>query len=131
MLKKTIWTVGLVLCLAMPAAVRAQMDYLDVYIVKVKPEKTAEFNAIAKKMVDANRHSNGDQWLAEETVYGDNSTVLFVSTRADYADADKAGGVFMGALNKAFGKAGSEKMMGDWNSCLVSSRSELRRRRWT
>ncbi len=130
MLKKTIWALGLAACLAIPAAVQAQGDYLDIYIVKVKPEKTAEFNALAKKMVDANRNNKGDQWLTEETMYGDGNTVIFVSIRKDYADADNASATFMGALNKAYGKEGSEKMLNDWNNCLVSSRSELRRRRW-
>src|SRR5260370_33291719 len=35
----------------------------------------------------------------------------------------------MQAVNKAFGKETAEKMGRDWESCLVWSRSELRRRR--
>jgi hypothetical protein len=116
--------------LAAPVAVRAQGDYLDAYIVKVKPEKIAEFNTIAKSMVDANRRYNGDNWLALETMYGEGGTYSFVSTRQDYADLDKAMESFMGALHKAYGKQGAEKLMRDWGSCLASSRSELRRRRW-
>lgn len=130
MWKRAIWALGVVVCLAAPVAVQAQGDYLDAYIVKVKPEKTAEFNAIAKKMVDANRRYNGDNWLTMETMYGEGETYVFISTRQDYADVEKATDAFMGAIHKAYGKEGAEKIMHDWESCLASSRSELRRRRW-
>jgi hypothetical protein len=53
-----------------------------------------------------------------------------VSTRKDYADIDKGSGAFMGALMKAYGKDGAEKMLNSWNSCLISSHSEFRKRRW-
>ena len=43
MVRRAIWVLAVVVCLAMPGALRAQGDYLDVYIVKVKPEKSAEF----------------------------------------------------------------------------------------
>ena len=130
MLRKALWAlVTAVVCLAAPAVMRAQMEYLDVYTVKVKPEKSAEFNALARKVADANRKFNGDHWLATENVYGDGDTFSFVSYREDYASIDKATDVFMGALQKAFGKEGSEKLLHDWENCLISSQSELRRRR--
>ena len=130
MLRRAIWALAVVVCLAAPARVRAQGDYLDVLIVKVKPEKSADFNAIAKKMADANRRNNGDRWLAMETVYGESGTFVFTSTRQDYADVDKGNEAFAAALNKAYGKDAAEKMLHDWDNCLISSRSELRRRRW-
>ena len=130
MLRRAIWLAAAVVCLAAPAGVRAQGDYLDVLVVKVKPEKAVEFNAVAKKMADANRRYNGDRWLALETVYGESNTFVFTSTRQDYADVDKGNEAFTAALNKAYGKEAAEKMVHDWENCLVSSRSELRRRRW-
>jgi quinol monooxygenase YgiN len=130
MLRRAIWALAAVVCLGAPAGVRAQGDYLDVLIVKVKPEKAADFNAIAKKMADANRRNNGDRWLAMEAVYGESNTFTFVSTRKDYADVDTGNEAFIAALRKAYGKEASEKMLHDWDNCLVSSRSELRRRRW-
>jgi len=111
-------------------AVQAQGDYLDVYVVKVKPEKMADFDALAKKMVEANRHNNGDTWLAMETVYGEGDTIAFVSMRQDYAAIDKASAAFMNALTKAYGKEAAEKMLQDWDKCLIDSRSEIRKRRW-
>ena len=45
-------------------------DYLDVGIVTVKPEKRGEFEAIIKKMVDANRKHQGDNWLTTEMMFG-------------------------------------------------------------
>jgi len=35
----------------------------------------------------------------------------------------------MGALSKALGKQGAEKLLADWSNCLISSHSELRLRR--
>ncbi len=132
MYKKAIWAVAVVagLVLAAPVAVRAQGDYLDEYIVKVKPEKVADFTALAKRIANANRRFNGDRWLAMETLYGEGNTYAFVSTRQDYADVDKANDAFMGAMNKAYGKEAADKIFQDWNNCIASSRTELRRRRW-
>ncbi len=55
--------------------------YLDEFIVKVKPEKRAEFDAINKKMVALNRRNNGDVWLSTENMYGEGNVVTFVSLR--------------------------------------------------
>jgi hypothetical protein len=128
--RRALWALVVVLCLAAPVAVQAQGDYLDVYVVKVKPEKLAEFQALNKKWVDANRRNNGDRWIALETVYGEGNLYQFASVRKDYADADKSGEAGMAAVTKAFGKEAAQKMVQDFESCLVWSRSELRRRRW-
>ena len=122
-------TLTAILFLAMPAILRAQGDYLDTYRVKVKPEKAADFTALAKKWADANRRYNGDRWIALETVYGDTDVFVFTSTRASYADIDKANDAVMGAVSKAFG-AQTDKLLQDFSSCLASSHTELRRRRW-
>ncbi len=129
-LRKALWALGVVLCLAVPIAVHAQGDYLDILVVKVKPEKLPDFQAETKKWADANRRFNGDQWLALETVYGEGNVYQFTSIRKDYADIDKAGEAEMLAANKAFGEKGAEKAQQDFVNYLVSSRSELRRRRW-
>ncbi|MGH9747497.1 MAG: hypothetical protein ACRD59_15485 [Candidatus Acidiferrales bacterium] len=129
MLRRLLSTAAAIVVLAMPAVVRAQGDYLDTFRVKVKPEKSTEFNALTKKWTDANRRFDGDRWLTLQTVYGDNDMYVFVSTRASYADIDKANDAVMGAIGKAFGPQ-AEKLMQDFGSCLVSSNSEFRRRRW-
>jgi hypothetical protein len=105
-------------------------QYLDIEVVQVKPEKRADFDAITKKMVAANRQNGGDNWLAMETVYGQGNRITFVSTRNSYADTEKASGVFYSALEKAYGKAGVDKIFQDFSQCVVNTRSELRRRRW-
>jgi hypothetical protein len=112
------------------AAAQMPEEFLDVYIAKVRPEKRADFDAINKRMVDANRRNNGDTWIAMETVYGEGNTVSFVSTRHSYADAEKGNDAFVAVLNKAYGQGGAEKLEQDFNSTLVSSRVEFRRRRW-
>lgn len=130
MLRKAFWAAVVVVLLAVSMAAQNPGDYLDLYYVQVKPDKTAQFDALAKKIAEANRHYNGDNWLAMETVYGENNTVAFVSSRSSYADIDKAGDTFMAAMNKAFGKDAAEKMLNEWNSYLVESRTEFRKRRW-
>ena len=130
MWRRAIWALGVAVCLAAPVAVRAQGDYLDVYVVKVKPEKLADFEAITKKWVDANRKHGGDTWIALETQYGEGNIYQFTSTRKDYADIDKSMESGMAAATKAFGKEMAEKMERDFQNCLVWSRAELRRRRW-
>lgn len=111
------------------AAAQSNADYLDAYIVQVKPDKRAEFDAISKKIAEANRNG-GDQWITMETMYGDADVVSFISTRTNYADVEKVMGAFMGALSKAYGEEGMKKMFADFSTCVVSSRGELRRRRW-
>jgi hypothetical protein len=132
MYKKAIWALTVVagLVLAAPVVVRAQGDYLDENIVKVKPEKVADFTANSRKIADANRRFNGDRWIAMETMYGEGGTYVFVSIRKDYADIDKGNDAFVAALQKAYGKDGADKLLRDEASCNESSRSELRRRRW-
>lgn len=130
MLRKAIWAAVVVLSLAASLAAQSVGDYLDVYYVHVKPDKTAQFETLARKIADANRHNNGDYWLAMETVYGENNTYAFISTRSSYGDIDKAGDAFMAALNKAFGKDAAEKMLNEWNNYIESSRTEFRKRRW-
>lgn len=115
---------------AVLAAGQEQAGYLDVYIAHVKPEKRAEFDAVNKKMTDANRHNNGDNWIALETTYGELNTVRFVSTRGSYDDVEKSFPTFFGALSKAYGPAGGAKLFQDFASTLESARTEIRLRRW-
>jgi len=133
MQRKTVWTAVAVVLLAVLAAGQAQPaaeEYLDVFTVQVKPEKRADFDVITKKVAAANRQNNGDAWLAMETVYGPGDRVSFVSTRHTYGEVEKAQGAFYGALQKAYGKAATDKLFQDFSQCLVSSRSEFRRRRF-
>src|SRR5260370_508263 len=127
--RRALWGLAVAVCLVAPVAVHAQGDYLDVFIVKVKPEKVADFQALAKKWADANNRFNGDRWLALEALYGEGNVYQFTSNRKDYAEIDKMNEAVMAAVNKAFGKEAAEKMGRDFDNCLVSSRSELRRRR--
>ncbi len=113
--------------IAVAALGQEQAGYLDVYIAHVKPEKRAEFDAVNKKMTDAERRYKGDTWIAMETTYGELNTVRFVSMRESYADVEKAFGAFMGALSKA---PGGSSLFQQFSSTLDSARSEIRRRRW-
>lgn len=133
MQRKALWAsvVGVVaLAIAASQAQQMQADYLDVFTVQVKPEKRAEFDALTKKMAAANRQNHGDIWLAMETAYGPGNRVTFVSTRHSYAEIEKAPAIFDEALEKTYGKATGDKMEQEFNQCIVSSRGEIRRRRW-
>jgi hypothetical protein len=133
MQRKAIWASVVVVLLVAWAAAQvqpAQEDYLDVYIAQVKPEKRADFDAIAKKIAAANRQSNGDAWLTMETVYGTENRLTFISTRHNYAEIEKAHGTFMNALQKTYGKAATDKLFRDLSQCVVKERQEIRLRRW-
>jgi len=116
--------------LAVGQAQQAQESYLDVFTVQVKPEKRADFDALSRKIAVANRQNKGDTWLAIEPVYGPGNRVSFISTRNSYGDVETAMGTFMTALQKTYGKAATDKIFQDLNQCTLSSRSEIRRRRW-
>jgi hypothetical protein len=118
--------------LLMTGTALAQMEtnYLDLYIAKVKPEKRAEFDAIAKKIMDANHRYKGDHWLAYQAEYGEQNTVYFSSPRKNYEAIDQAFGAFMQALNEAYTPTGAKKLFQEMNNCLASSRGEVRRMRW-
>jgi len=103
--------------------------YLDYFVVKVKPEKRAEFDAVNKKIVSLNKRNKGDAWLTTETMYGENNVVTFTSLRGGFGDIQKGMDMFMGALSKPGGMAAAEKILQDFNNTVVSSRSEMRRRR--
>ena len=89
MIRRALWGMALALALALSAAAQESDQYLDVFIAKAKPEKRAEFDAINKKIAEANRKNNGDTWIASETVYGEGNVVTFVSLRTSYADVEK------------------------------------------
>jgi hypothetical protein len=105
-------------------------DYLEVFIAKVRPEKRADFDSINRKVAEANRKAKGDYWMGMEVVFGEGNTVQFVSPRQGYAAIDAASNAFMNAIKEAYGPGGMPKMMTDFNSTVVSTRSEIRRRRW-
>jgi hypothetical protein len=130
MKQRAMWTAIAVILLAAFAVAQAPDQYLDVYTVQVKPEKRADFDALSKKMVAANRQNKGDEWLAMETVYGPMNRVTMVSMRQSYGDTEKGSDAFDAAMQKSMGKPGTEKLFQDFNQCLASARSELRKRRW-
>src|SRR5712664_4050681 len=111
MFKRAMWAFVVAVCLAAPVAVHAQGDYLDVYMVKVKPEKIADFQVLARKGVDANRRFNGDRWLATETLFGEGGVLVVASLRADYADIEKNREPGMLAAKEAFGKEATLTIM--------------------
>ncbi len=129
MKRKSVFTLVALMLLTALAVGEMQEQYLDVFYCQVKPEKRAEFDAISKKMVAANR-KNGDEWVALETVYGQGNRVTFISMRGSYADIDKALVAFNGSIEKAYGKAAAAKLFQDFNQTVISTRGELRRRRW-
>src|SRR5215470_185624 len=53
MQRKVFWASLVIVVLAMLAVAQAQEDYLDVFAVQVRPEKRADFDAIAKKIAAA------------------------------------------------------------------------------
>ncbi|MGZ4790047.1 MAG: hypothetical protein ACXVZX_16125 [Terriglobales bacterium] len=125
------WTaVCILMMFALLASAQEKQEFLDIEQVQVKPEKRAEFDALTKKMAEANRKNGGDTWLTLESMYGDANVITFISTRNGYGDVEKAMNAFMGAATKAFGGAQAQKLEADWSACVSSMRAELRVRRW-
>ena len=130
MKRRALWTAVAVVLLAGLAVGQAHEQYLDVYTVQVKPEKRADFDAITKKFVAANRQNKGDTWVTIETSYGPANRLSSISTRQSYGDVEKANDAFDAAVLKTYGKAATDKLFQEYNQCIISSRTELRRRRW-
>ena len=130
MLRRALWVPAVCALFAAPAAAQLQNDLLDVFTVQVKPDKMAQFDAAGKKIVAANRQNKGSDWVALAQEYGQGYTVRFISTRPTFAAIEEASQAFMAAMNKAYGKAATEQIFRDIDSSLVSSQSEIRRRRW-
>ena len=107
-----------------------QSGYLDVYVARVKPDKRAEFDAVSKKVAEANRRNNGDIWVALEVEYGEQNTVIFSSSRETFGDVEKSSANFMGAIGRAYGEAGALALFQQFGGTLESSRTEIRQRRW-
>jgi quinol monooxygenase YgiN len=105
-------------------------DFLDVFTVRVKPEKRADFDMVCRKVAEANRKAKGDTWLAADVTYGEGNTVYFISTRKDYSAIDSGSTAFMNAIQEGYGPGGIKKMESDFNNTIMSSRSVIRRRRW-
>src|SRR5438477_8724279 len=104
---------------AMLAAAQPQIGYVDIFIVKVKPEKRMEFDALAKKIAEANRKNKGDNFTCSSVEYGEQNTLYFTSGRANMAAIDEGMKAFESAIGKAFGPAAS-KIMDDANHCMLS-----------
>jgi quinol monooxygenase YgiN len=130
MLRRALWVPAAWALLAAPAAAQLQNDLLDVFTVQVKPDKMAQFEAVSKKIVAANRQNKGGDWLALGQEYGQGHTIRFISTRASFAAIEEANAAFMGAMIKTYGQAAAEQIFHDGDACMESARSEVRRRRW-
>ncbi len=122
-----------VFTLAAAAAAFAQPapdGYVAVTMVRVKPEKRAAFDALIKKMAAANRQNKSNDWIASEVYYGERNTLYFTSIRQSYADIEKISMAGLAAMTKGLGgEAGMAKLFQDLNDCILSMRSEVRRRR--
>jgi len=130
MSRRALWLPAVFALFAAPAAAQLQNDLLDVLTIQVKPDKMAQFDAAGKKIVAANRQHKGSDWVALAQEYGQGYTVRFISTRPTFAAIEEASQAFMGAMNKAYGTAATEQIFRDIDSSVVSSHSEIRRRRW-
>jgi hypothetical protein len=130
MVRRAHWGVLVALLLGFCASARAQVGYLDSFVVQVRPEKRLAFDALAKKIALANRDHNGDNWIALETIYGEGNTISFISTRSSYGDIEKATGAFMAAMEKGLGKEGSQKLFAELNNCAASQHGTVRIRRY-
>jgi quinol monooxygenase YgiN len=130
MLRRALWVPAAWALFAAPAAAQLQNDLLDVFTFRVKPDKMAQFEAAIKKMAAASRQNKGSDWLAIEQQYGEGYTLRFISTRPSFAAIEESSQAFMAAMNKTYGRAATEQIFHETDTCIESARSEVRRRRW-
>jgi hypothetical protein len=128
-MKRLLAALSFVFWFAPFAAAQLSTQYLDSYTARIKPDKRLEFDAVCKRIAEANRKAKGDTFIAMESVYGDDDTVTFVSQRQNYAAIDQATLAFVGAINEAYGVGGMKKMMMDFGPTIISAHTVLRRRR--
>src|SRR2546426_10855986 len=105
MFRKTVWALAACLCLAASAAAQAPGDLLDVFTVKVKLDKGAQFDAAVKKIVPGNRQKKGTNWVALAQVSGPGQVIRFVSIRANFAAIEKDNETFMAAMRTTAGES--------------------------
>jgi hypothetical protein len=124
---KLLWAAMLLVWFTLGAAAQTG-GFNDLYIVKVKTGKRPEFDAVVKRMADAQRKHGGDRWITTEVLYGEHGIVTFSSLRTNLAEVESGMTAFEAAMAKAFGPAGM-KVYNDFSNCLESSRGEIRRLR--
>lgn len=107
----------------------AQGQFLDDYIIRIKPEKRVDFDTVTKTIADANRKAKGDYFIGFERIYGPDYTAMFVSQRENYAAIEDGGKAFISAINDAYGVGGMKKMMTDATPTVQSALARLRVRR--
>ena len=111
------------------AAAQSRPEYLDIMQVKVRPDKTKDYEDGIKKLADVNRKHQGDRWIALSTEYGDAGTLMFSSSRDNLAAIESSYTVFEKAMKEGLGPAG-DKLMRDLTSWSASVHTEIRHRRW-
>lgn len=127
MLQRFAVSAGLSVLFAASAA--AQLPkYLDIFTVKIKPEKHADFMSAARKIADANRRNQGDYFLAWTAEYGEPG-ITFTTRRSDMSAVEQGMDMFRKATHEAFG-AGAEKFMQDLMGSTNDARAEIRAFRW-
>ncbi len=105
-----------------------QPGYVHVYIAKVKPDKLATYEKLAKQWADAFRKEGGENWITIQQQMGEFNTIAFVSFRKSWADLDKLPNE-MEVLSKAYGKQEAENIFKTASECELSSRMYFRRMR--
>ncbi len=106
----------------------AQPGYVHVYIAKVKPDKLATYEGLARKWADAFRKEGGENWVTIQQQVGEYNTIAFVSFRKSWADLDKLPNE-MEVLSKAYGKQEAENIFKTAGECELSGRIYFRRMR--
>lgn len=126
-MKKLLTTLCFGFALAPLAA--AQGQYLDDYVIRIKPEKRVDFDSVSRKIAEANHKAKGDTFIGFERIYGPDYTAMFVAQRENFAAIEDAMKAFTSAINEAYGVGGMKKMMADATPTVQSALARLRVRR--
>ena len=101
---------GVLLCAGLAAA-QALPAYVDVWVPGVSPEKTADFERVVKRFIEAyNKVKSTEHWVVAQRFYGDKTAYVFFIERQKWAELDSAP-QDLEVLTKAYGRAEAERFM--------------------
>jgi hypothetical protein len=117
--------------LLLSAVCCAQSKFLDVWEGQVRGDQVAQFDALSRKIADANRKAKdkGDFWIAFQDYYGTPGRTYLVANRASLDEISDAESRYWAALKEYTGMT-QEKASAEFARMVSDVHTQLSTRRW-
>jgi len=117
--------------LLLSAVCCAQSKFLDVWVGQIRGDQVAQFDALSRKIADANRKAKdkGDFWIAYQEYYGTPGRTYLVANRTKLDEITQAESKFIAALKEYSGMT-PEKANAEFARMVTDAHTELNTRRW-